>query len=350
MQQTKEANCPRIPLAQTLIAAILALALSLAGLTGCASSENNPEPETQQVTNEQTAPAEQETQPTAEPDQPQAQQAGFDYGQVPAFTGEASVPINGNSPFFTDDEIAYAKANPGFEDYGEQDSLGRCTAAIACIGPETMPKKNEERGDIGQVKPTGWHSVKYDSVPGKSLYNRCHLIGWQLSDENANAENLITGTRFMNVDGMVNYEDDIATYVKKTGNHVLYRVTPIFEGEDLLAHGVLMEARSVEDEGAGLTFCAYAYNAQPSISINYANGDSSQTPLLPAAGESSASTSQPSESEQTHTYILNTNTGKFHMPSCKSVAKMKEKNKQTVEAARSSMIAKGYEPCANCNP
>ena len=268
--------------------------------------------------------------------------------------------MNGNVPYFTADDIQYAKDNPGYEHYGEQDRLARCTVASASVGKETMPAEGEERGDIGQIKPTGWHTVKYESVDGKYLYNRCHLIGWQLTDENSNLNNLITGTRFMNVDGMLKYEDDVAAYVKSTGNHVLYRVTPMFLDDDLVARGVLMEARSVEDEGAGLQFCVWAYNAQPGITIDYVDGNSEETPLLPAAGESSASGSEGSSnagsaasdasSAQVKSYVLNTNTKKFHVPGCSSVKKMKDANRQDVESTRSDLMAQGYEPCQKCNP
>ncbi len=285
--------------------------------------------------------------------------ATFDYSVVPAYDGNASVQINGNVPYFTDDEIQYAKDNPGFESYGNQDSLGRCSACWASVGTETMPAEGEERGEIGQIKPTGWQTVKYDSVSGKYLYNRCHLLGWQLTDENANVKNLITGTRAMNVDGMVKYEDDVASYVKRTGNHVLYRVTPVFVDNELLARGVLMEARSVEDDGAGLQFCVWAFNAQAGITINYADGTSSETPLLPAAEESTATEEEAPAAEEaapaateekTHTYILNTNTGKFHLSGCSQVKKMKEGNKAEIESTRSDMIANGYSPCSKCNP
>ncbi len=209
------------------------------------------------------------------------------------------------------------------------------------------------------MKPTGWKTVKYDSVEGRYLYNRCHLLGWQLTDENANAANLITGTRFMNVDGMLPHENDVASYVRRTGNHVLYRVTPVFEGDELVARGVLMEARSVEDAGAGLSFCYWAYNAQPGISIDYADGSSAEMAALPAAGESSASdeaasaeasASAASSLEQTQAYVLNTSSGKFHLPTCEAVSKMSGSNKKQLESTRESMIAQGYEPCGKCNP
>lgn len=192
-----------------------------------------------------------------------------DLESIPAFDGStAYVIINDNIPFFTEDEIT----DKSYESYGELDGLGRCTVAIACIGVDLMP--TEERGSIGQVKPTGWHTVKYDCVDGKYLYNRCHLIGYQLTGENANKQNLITGTRYLNIDGMVKFENMVADYVKETENHVMYRVTPIFDGNNLVASGVLMEAWSVEDDGDGICFNIYAYNAQPGVKINYATGES----------------------------------------------------------------------------
>lgn len=283
----------------------------------------------------------------------------FDYSVVPSYNGNASVQVNGNVPYFTDDEIQYAKSNPGFEIYGDQDCLGRCTTAWASVGIETMPADGEERGEIGQINPTGWQTVEYDSVPGKYLYNRCHLLGWQLTNENSNAKNLITGTYAMSVDGMLKYEDDVASYVKSTGNHVLYRATPLFVGDELLARGVLIEARSLEDDGAGLQFCVWVYNAQAGITIDYADGSSSETPLLSAAEESTAvaetesaeeATANTATEEQTHTYILNTNTGKFHVMGCSQVKRMKDANKSEVESTRADMIARGYSPCQKCNP
>ena len=188
---------------------------------------------------------------------------------IPEWDGvTAYVVINDNVPFFTDDE----KVAESYEKYGELDGLGRCTVCIACVGVDIMP--TDDRGSISSVKPTGWQSTEYDFVSGKYLYNRCHLIGFQLTGENANKQNLITGTRFLNIDGMLTFEDMIADYVKETGNHVMFRVTPIFEGDNLVASGVLMEGWSVEDEGEGICFCVYAYNNQPGVIIDYATGES----------------------------------------------------------------------------
>ena len=188
--------------------------------------------------------------------------------EIPEFTDAAYVAVNGNVPFFLPEEYT----TESYEYYSDLDELGRCGVTMACIGVDIMP--TEDRGDIGSVKPTGWHSVKYDIVEGKYLYNRCHLIGFQLAGENANKKNLITGTRYLNIEGMLPFENLVADYVQETENHVLYRVTPIFEGDNLVAHGVLMEGYSVEDEGEGVCFCVYAYNAQPGITIDYATGES----------------------------------------------------------------------------
>ena len=189
---------------------------------------------------------------------------------IPEYNGEPFLAVNNNVPEFTDEE----RKSQSYEDYSQLDSLGRCGETIANVGKDLMP--NKKRGSIGSVKPTGWHTVKYDNVQGKYLYNRCHLIGYQLSGENANRRNLITGTRYMNVDGMLPFENMVADYVKETGNHVLYRVTPIFEGDDLVAKGVQMEAESVEDEGKDLSFNVFVYNVQPGIEIDYHTGESHQ--------------------------------------------------------------------------
>lgn len=192
----------------------------------------------------------------------------YDLTTIPQYVDEPYVFLNDNKPIF--DEADYN--SDAYEKYSELDYLGRCGPAFAIVGIETMP--TEERGEIGQVKPTGWQTVKYDVVDGKYLYNRCHLIGFQLTGENANKGNLITGTRYMNVDGMLPFENMVADYVEETGNHVLYRVTPIFEGENLVANGVQIEAESVEDNGEGICFNVYVYNVQPGVTIDYSNGDS----------------------------------------------------------------------------
>ena len=187
---------------------------------------------------------------------------------IPSYDGVPYVAVNGNIPYFSENEIT----DISFEHYEELDEFGRCTVAFASLGKDLMP--TEERGKIGQIKPTGWHTVKYDFVDGKYLYNRCHLIGFQLSGENANNKNLITGTRYMNTEGMLPFENMVADYIKETDNHVMYRVTPIFTEDNLLADGVLMEALSVEDNGDGICFNVFCYNVQPGVVINYASGKS----------------------------------------------------------------------------
>lgn len=187
---------------------------------------------------------------------------------IPEYSGNPYVELNGNVPYFTDEELS----TTAFELYSEIDSLGRCGACYANICKEIMPA--EERGSIGMVKPTGWHTVKYDCITDRYLYNRCHLIGYQLAGENANEKNLITGTRYLNVDGMLPFENEVADYVDETDNHVLYRVTPVFSDDNLVASGVIIEAKSVEDKGAGLQFNVYCYNVQPGISIDYIDGQS----------------------------------------------------------------------------
>lgn len=188
--------------------------------------------------------------------------------EIPEFSDSPYIEINDSEPFFEEKDFT----EESFENYSELDSLGRCGVATACVGLDLMP--TQERGSIGMIKPTGWHTVKYDCVSGKYLYNRCHLIGYLLTGENANEKNLITGTRYMNVEGMLPFETMVADYVEETGYHVLYRVTPIFDGENLLANGVEIEAYSVEDNGEGICFNVFVYNAQPQIEIDYATGDS----------------------------------------------------------------------------
>jgi len=195
-------------------------------------------------------------------------QTGSENGDtIPAYSGSPYIAINGNTPFFVEEEYT----TESYEYYSELDELGRCGITMACLGTDLMP--TEDRGEIGSVKPSGWVQGKYDHVDGKYLYNRCHLIGFQLAGENANEKNLITGTRYMNVEGMLPFENMVADYIKETDNHVLYRVTPIFLEDDLLANGVVMEAWSVEDQGDGICFCVYVYNVQPGVDIDYATGE-----------------------------------------------------------------------------
>ncbi len=257
-----------------------------------------------------------------------------------AYDGKPYVVINDNDPDFTDADMT----TTSFERYGELDGLGRCTTAFANIGKDLMPA--EKRGPIGEVKPTGWQTAKYDNVDGKYLYNRCHLIGYQLTGENANEKNLITGTRYLNVDGMLPFENMVADYIKETNNHVLYRVTPVFSGDNLVASGVQMEAESVEDNGDGILFNVYCFNAQPGIAIDYATGDSHQDDSIVA----DASKSTTAAEANVQTYVLNTNTKKFHKESCNSAKSMDASNKKIYTGSRQEIIDMGYEACGVCKP
>ena len=222
-----------------------------------------------------------------------------------------------------------------FEEFAELDELGRCGVTMACVGQEIMP--TEERGSISHVKPSGWVNVPYSFVDGEYLYNRCHLIGFQLTGENDNERNLITGTRYMNTEGMLPFENMVADYVKETGNHVYYRVTPMFEESELVARGVLMEAYSVEDTGEGVCFNVYCYNVQPGVIIDYATGESRIDEEFLNSGEQ-------------HEYVLNTNSKKFHLPTCSGASDMKVENRQDYTGSREMLVAQGYEPCGQCKP
>lgn len=292
-------------------------------------------------------------------------ETSFPEGDI-VYSGSPYMILNANIPFFAKDNLP----TESFEYYSGLDDLGRCGIACANIGQDIMPV--EERGNIGQIKPSGWHTVKYDIVNGNYLYNRCHLIAYELSAENANEENLITGTRYMNVEGMLPFENQVADYVKETGNHVLYRVAPVYAHEDdLLAYGVVMEGWSVEDGGEGICYNVFVFNVQPGIAIDYATGESclAETEALPdSAGEDSQipesspdpedGTSRDAEEAKESqadaprgtTYILNTNTKKFHYPDCSSVKQMAEKNKQEYTGNRDDVISMGYDACKRCKP
>lgn len=261
-------------------------------------------------------------------------QKSYESTDIPAYAGNSFVILDDNKPAFSKKDRERTDA---FETYSDLDALGRCGVAYANICKELMP--TEERGAIGMVKPTGWHTVKYDNVEGKYLYNRCHLIGYQLAGENANEKNLITGTRYLNVTGMLKFEDQVADYVKATDHHVLYRVTPVFEGDNLVATGVEMEAYSVEDKGEGVSFHVFVYNVQPGISIDYATGES-----WPDDSRETEST------EKSQTYVLNTNTHKFHTQNCESVRDIADTNKEVYTGYREDLINIGYEPCKRCKP
>lgn len=252
--------------------------------------------------------------------------------EIPAYSGEAFVILENNVPAFQEKDYV----TESYEFYDDLDAMNRCTYTMACIGPDLMP--TEDRGNIGMVRPTGWVTAKYDFVDGKYLYNRCHLIGFQLTGENANERNLITGTRYMNVEGMLPFENMVADYIKETGNHVLYRVVPIFEGDNLVASGVTMEAWSVEDSGEGICFHVYVYNVQPGVEIDYATGESWLAE--PVVGEG----------EEIMIYVVNTGSGKFHDGSCPQAVSIKSENKESFETTRSQMLAWNFEPAGCCKP
>lgn len=266
---------------------------------------------------------------------------------VPAFSGTPYVILNGNKPEFKDDEIT----EKSYEFYSDLDNLGRCGYTMACVGKDIMP--TEERESISSVKPTGWVNNKYDSdlVDGGYIYNRCHLIGFQLTGENANKKNLITGTRYMNVDGMLPFENMVADYVKETGNHVMYRVTPIYVGNNLLPSGAQMEAYSVEDEGEGVCFNVYVYNVQPGIVINYATGEnwlSTEAPKETAASTDAEDNGE-NENSSNH-YVINKSSKKIHKPTCSSAQDISEENRGEHIGLVDSLLADGYTACGACKP
>jgi DNA-entry nuclease len=272
--------------------------------------------------------------------------------KIPSFSGKSYTVVHHNQPQFKKSELT----TKVFEHYHALDSLGRCGTACANVCARTMPHKT--RLSISSVKPTGWKNVRYHCVEGSYLYNRCHLIGYQLTGENANPRNLITGTRYLNIHGMLPFENKIANYVKETGHHVLYRVKPIFHKNNLVASGVTMEAESVEDKGKGLSFYVYCYNNEPGVKINYAtgtsrslSGDSGEHTAYHDTSSKNSSTQQNTKHDsKKHSYIINTNTRKFHIPSCSSVQLTKASHQKKIYCKRSQLIHQGYSPCKRCNP
>lgn len=322
-----------------LLSGLLAVCVVAGLLSGCGGQTQTPVPQPEPPMQSEAAPQPRPETPVPEqPQQTPGQPEGpkepevFSLELVPAYTDMAYVPIHENVPYFTADEMSLES----FEYYSLLDDLGRCGVVLANVGQDLMP--TEERESIGSVKPSGWQTARYDGVvDGKYLYNRCHLIGFQLTGENANKQNLITGTRYLNIEGMLPFENMVADYVKETGNHVMYRVTPVYEGTDLVARGVLMEGYSVEDQGEGICFCIYAYNVQPGIEIDYATGESELA-------------KETSKEETAVVYVVNTKTEKFHLPSCGSVEDIKKENRFEFAGTRESAIAQGYEPCGRCKP
>ncbi len=318
-------------------------------ISGCSnqqitSSETSMDNIGQSITSDTRNDADEATSDKSIESESQTTESVISLSDIPIYTDKAYISINGNVPFFGEDDFS----TTSFEKYSDLDSLGRCGVAFANIGQDLMPTEN--RGDIGSITPSGWINKNYgDLVDGGYLYNRCHLIGFQLTAENANAKNLITGTRYLNIEGMLPFENMVADYVQETGNHVLYRVTPIYEGDNLVASGVLMEGYSVEDNGTDIQFCIYAYNVQPGIAIDYATGES-YVEDESSDQATSQTTQSPDSSLKVADYILNTNTHKFHYPECSSVDTMNESNKEYFTGSRDELISQGYDPCGRCHP
>ncbi len=276
---------------------------------------------------------------------------------IPQFSGALCIDINDGQPGFTEDDMA----RDTFMQFSELDFEGRCGEAFARIGPDTV--SSEARGDISSVHPSGWVQRKYSFVDDGVLYNRCHLIAHQLCGENANEKNLITGTRTFNVVGMLYYEELVGNYVRSTGNHVLYRVTPLFAANDLVARGVQMEAESIEDGGSAIRFNVFIYNVEPGVEIDYVTGESWEsdaTPSVTSKGEatrtsaktSAASLSSTTSSEESaqQDYVLNVKNKKFHKPDCASASDIASANRQDFTGTREELISKGYSPCGQCKP
>ncbi len=319
---------------------VLSLSLCL-GLTGCAKS----------------TPARLESENVQE----EIEQT---LATIPAYTGDPYVEINNNVPFFEEEEWT----TKSFQEYFDLDELGRVSQAYACLGTDLMP--DLKRQDISSVKPTGFINQRYSFLKDGMLYNRCHLIAFMLAGQNANPKNLMTGTRYLNIEGMLPFEDLVHDYIEETGNHVMYRVTPVFEGDDLVARGVIMEGYSVEDQGQGIEFCVYCYNVQPGVAINYTTGENqvdtsmSEDEIL-AFYEAPRSTKQPnanntsrtsqtslevSDDEVVQTYIINTNSKKFHLPQCSGAQTMNEKNRLEVQNSKAQLLKEGYISCQICMP
>lgn len=251
---------------------------------------------------------------------------------------------------FTDEEIAYAEDNLGYERYSDLDALGRCGEAMACLGPETLPARGEERESISEVHPTGWHSIRYDFVDGGSLYNRSHLIGWALSAENANERNLVTGTRWMNADVMRPFEEDVADYIYKTDNRVLYRSTPVFEGDELVCRGIRVEAMSLEDGGREINFDVWCPNLQPGVTIDYATGDAwiDEETIDDVVEDASSRGDDAIDRDAEGTYILNTSSKKIHEPDCEGVQDMSPRNREEFTGSIAEAERLGYNLCPQC--
>ena len=338
---------------KSILAIILSMLLVLSGCGTANIQSSNEQPiqesSTQNIQTDYENTENKQSAPVKETPTPKVTPQKFDISSVPKYSGNPYVAINNNVPFFTEADLT----TEPFEIFSNLDNLGRCGVAYANVCTELMP--TEDRGSIGMVKPSGWHSVRYENVDGLYLYNRCHLLGFQLTGENANERNLITGTRYMNIIGMLPFENMVADYVKETNNHVLLRVTPIFEGNNLLASGVLMEALSMEDNGDGICFNVFCYNVQPGIIIDYSDGSNKAADGSAPYGSSAAVANKQNNTTQNATtttdasYIGNKNTKKFHHSYCSSVKQMKDTNKVPLNS-REQAINLGYDPCGNCSP
>lgn len=262
---------------------------------------------------------------------PAASSSSFSYDAIPEYAGDPYVVMNDNVPYFQGSSIA----PDAYERYGAQDALGRCTAAMAVLGRETMPEEGEERTSLYDVRPTGWTKGTCQVDEACVSWRRCHLISWQLSAENANPLNLITGTEYMDHQGMLGFENEAADYIHATGNHVAYRVTPVFVRDEMIARGVLMEGWSIEDQGQGVCFCVFCYNVSPGVSINYVTGETAFENKTTAART---------------VYVLNTRSKKFHAADCPNVSTISDQNRQIVTVSRDDLIARGYSPASDCDP
>lgn len=326
------------------------LILSAAAITGCSTPDPKNDGSPADTASLITDKADSFAEPVS---------AEVEAEALPQYTGESSAVLHEDVPLFTEED----KRSITGVVYSNLDELGRCGPAYGRIGPETIP--SVQRGTIGDVKPSGWHTVRYDNlIEDRYLYNRCHLIAYQLAGANAEERNLITGTRYLNINGMLPIENKVLDYINGTGNHVLYRVTPVFEGDNLVASGVVMEAWSVEDKGKSIQLCRYLFNVQPGVVIDYSTGDSyeenrysldfpeSEFEIIQNESDTRSISRQMPVTESTDdiTYVLNINTMRFHKPTCPSVEDMKEKNRKYSYSTREELIEQGYKPCGSCNP
>lgn len=358
---------------KSLLSILCLVAVLLSSFAGCGSEQSDEttteiiettiesqitENETEAITDSsETEKAEEktekETQKVNKPDSVGDDNSKAVLSEIPEYSGRPYVVINDNIPSFN----KYELTTKGYETYASLDKFGRCGGAVASCGREIMPKPEEERGSISAVKPSGWVQAQYDSVSGKYLYNRCHLIGWQLSAENANKRNLITGTRYMNTEGMLPFENMVADYIRETDNHVAYRITPVYDGNDLVAKGVQMEAYSVEDDGEGICFNVFCYNVQPGVKIDYTTGRSrasesnKETTKKPVVVQTTREYVEETQKTVSYdTYVYSSKSDKFHYTSCRYAKTIKAENYCEYTGTRQDMINKGYSPCKNCNP